>query len=155
MSSQLCFVSSAKKWISEVNNATILYFNACTHCTLLNNPAFMLMRFKIKFHLIHLKYWFAENICPTFYNEPSLNSKIVRLQAQHKLNVLQKHSCLESPLEKISSVALQCHHTSYIRQHRTYVLLLLLLLLLLVMMLPLRRYARPLRNQFLSLQDTV
>ena len=124
-------------------------------CKSLNNSALLLIAFKIKFYFIHFKYWFAENICPTFHNEPSLNSKNVRFQAQLKLNVLQKHSCLEAPLEKITSVALQCHHTSHIRQHRTYVLLLLLLLVLLVMMLPLRAHTRALRNQFLSLQDTV
>ena len=45
---------------------------------------------------------------------------IERFRAQINLNVLQNHCCLEAPLELISVVALQCHHTSHIRHH-TYV----------------------------------
>ena len=37
---------------------------------------------------------------------------IERFRAQINLNVLQNHCCLEAPLELISVVALQCHHTS-------------------------------------------
>ena len=60
-------------------------------------------------------------VLPYFSSSTILEAKnIGRFRAQIKLNVLQNDCCLEAPLELISSVALQCHHTSHIRHH-TYV----------------------------------
>ena len=55
---------------------------------------------------------------PYFSSSTILEAKnIEHFRAQINLNVLQNRCCLEAPLELISVVALQCHHTSHIRHH--------------------------------------
>ena len=68
------------------------------------------------------KYFYILNVrncvLPYFSSSTILEAKnIGRFSAQIKLNVLQNDCCLEAPLELISVVALQCHHTSHIRHH--------------------------------------